>query len=210
MGYDMYLLERDESRDAEKAAAERDFDLAAQERNKIEDRSSPEYAQAQAKVEEAYGRIRDADLNYFRLNNGGMGTMREHMYRLGMLATEYADLPPWPAVDDFGLTQEEVWSGAVPAEKAEAYERFQAAHDAVVRWSPPDEPGIPVHKFGSNDGWVVTPRDIEGALAMLDKAPAAQVEAIRADWREEGGTSYFDDWLDFLRRAQAGQGFEVY
>lgn len=215
MGYDMSMIENDTSMDTEHAKARDDFNAACMARNACQ-LHTPEWEAAQLVVEEAGERMYATDLNYFRLNIFGMSKMRESMHRLGMLATEY-DGPRWPNPADFGIEGDDYWDyqerreingGPQPGE--EHLEKFFQAQEEHLSWSPPDEPGLPVHKFGSNDGWVVTPRDIAGALALLDKADPKEVEAVRAEWARDDGTNGFDDWIEFLKRAGKLSGFAVY
>ena len=64
----------------------------------------------------------------------------------------------------------------------------------------PQLPGIPVYKLGSNDGWLVTPREIEAGIAAAD---ALHPEG----WRDglEDHVSGFVAWME-----EADSGFQVY
>jgi hypothetical protein len=209
MGYDMTMVQRDESLDAELAAATAAFDAAVREREGFE-RGTPERDTAQAAVSTAFAAREKADLNYFRLNIWDMGHARDDMDALGMLATEYSQ-PPWPLPAEFGITQDEWWNydHDLPTTD-ERLLKMQAAVDAMLSWSPPDEPGIPMHKLGSNDGWVVTALDLTGALALYDRAPIHERERVRDSWVGDDGGCYWDEWIAFLRRAEALAGFRVY
>lgn len=213
MGYDMYLVDSDDSMDALHAEAQQNFEVACQARNAIEDKDSEDYKSAQVLVETYYNQMDSTNINYFRLNIWGMGQMREDMESLGMLAWHYQGPPEWQP-EDFGLTLDEWWEDDSDEEPAD--ERFAKARKAAsehLSWSPPDEPGLPVHKFGSNDGWVVTPLDIEGALALYERAQQDNPETVakvRESWAQDGGDNYFDEWITFLKRAQTHGGFNVY
>lgn len=218
MGYDMTLVRRDTSKDAELEQARKDFDEACTLRGNLPP-GSEGYDAAQAKVEEAYGRLSSADINYFRLNVWGMSTMRDHMDTLGMLADRYP-MPEFPSAEEFGITNEEWWefdpdevdeNDSTPVKPGVL--KMHEASEIHRRWSPQDVPGIPAHKLGSNDGWIVTPFDCRAALDAYANAKASNpeaVEAIRAEWAEGDGSNYFDEWIAWLERAAAGSGFQVY
>lgn len=231
MGYDMYLRERDTSMDAANAKANADFDAAVKARDTAIPREDgipveghpryEEHKKLQAAVTEAYYRMDATNINYFRLNIWGMGRMRESLFKLGMLATEYTE-PPWPEYEDHQLTSDEIREyeefddddGDLNALSPKVRKLVEAVR-AKKGWSPPDEPGLPVHKFGSNDGWWVTRRDIEGALAILkvqEEENPALVKEVREEWATDSGddTNTFDEFIDWIRRAAAGDGFEVW
>lgn len=209
MGYDMTMVQRDESLDAEHAAARAAWGAAVNEREGLL-YGTPEREAAQLAVTAAHLEMEKADLNYFRLNIWGMSHARDDMDALGMLATEYSQ-PPWPLPTGFGITQDEWWNYDHDLPTADdRFLKMQAAVDAMLAWSPPDEPGIPIHKLGSNDGWIVTPLDLSGALARYDLAPAGLREELRNSWIDENGGCYWDEWIAFLGRAKALAGFRVY
>lgn len=237
MGYDMHMVQPDPEVTRRTEVARAAFYAAANERDALVSSDlarnsdaaraiydTDEYKAAQQKVMDLSNAMSDTDTNYFRLNIWGMGTMREHLHELGMLAIHYADHPPFPDAADFGLDDETldelgVWDLDRAERTTHADERvrkFFTANLETITWSPPDEPGIPVHKFGSNDGWVVTPRDCKGALAALEKAKQERpdvVEKIRNAWRPEGeptAPSYFDAFVEFIRQAERTSGFEVW
>lgn len=213
MGYDMHIANPDPAVEAAVAALQPAVDEAVAARNALRS-DDPGYAAAQAAVHAAYDAIDAARVDYFRLNIHGMGSMRDTMHNLGMLAGTY-EQPRFPELSDHGLTQEEWWAMDEDSADPRAV-AMRAANDAVLVWSPPDEPGLPVHKFGSNDGWHVTVRDCTSALALFDRAAAERPDAVaaaRAEWTFSGAsTSYFDAWIAFLRRGAdpARNGFRVY
>jgi hypothetical protein len=150
---------------------------------------------------------------YFRLNIWGMRKCREAMDQMGMVDWE-AKHPEYPDPEDFGLEEH-------PEEEDEDGNRIDYAEGssegkwfaAVSEWrdSIPAS-GLPAgYKFGSNDGWLVTPTEINNALALLK------------DWEKEredrAGVLYvFDDnlppwfgeWVGFMRRAAQKEGFRVH
>lgn len=136
------------------------------------------------------------DDGYFRLNVWGMGECRQLMFNLGM-AYEAPEkcIPPWPELADFGLTE-------YPDDPADDTSGFTQACDDVLRWMAPDHPGIPLHKLGSNDGWLVTPLECKGAIALWNKARDNGASEPPVDW--------WSRWLEYLRRAADNGGFRVY
>ncbi|GHO60047.1 hypothetical protein KSB_85220 [Ktedonobacter robiniae] len=62
--------------------------------------------------------------------------------------------------------------------------------------------GIPAYKFGSNDGWLVTPDELSAALAAYDACIADGVEPPAFTW--------WGDWINYLRRAASHGGFRVW
>jgi hypothetical protein len=77
------------------------------------------------------------------------------------------------------------------------------AYDAAAKARRPSGlSGIPVFKLRSNDGWLVTAREVEEALAHYDAlSPSVRnrYEAVES-WR---------DWLDWLRVTRHHGGFTV-
>lgn len=149
----------------------------------------------------------EGDEGYFRLNIWGMPWCVQEMHQRGMVfdAGEY---PPWPEYADFGVTQAQVEIIAYPdfpsdtgltGEEDAAARKYLAARDAVLSWHGPEIPGIPLHKLGSNDGWIVLPAECEAAASIGHKHPPP---AQRADLWER--------WLDYLDRARSHGGFEVH
>lgn len=209
MGYDMSLVNPDETNKAEYEQAQTDFYAACEERKKHgrANYDDPEYKAAQRKVEEAYARMDRLNTSYFRLNISGMSAMRDDMAKLGMLAYDYEVDYEWPSLEDYGLTE-------YPDEEEDPTEAQQKWIDACKekrRWSP-SEPGLPAHKFGSNDGWIVTPEDCRSALDEYEQARDEKpdlVKKIREEWVIDG-ENYFDSWIAFLTRAIDHGGFEVW
>lgn len=125
---------------------------------------------------------------YFRLNVWGMGAARELMDDAGMLcwpphdSSEWDQLPPYDDGDPDGEGGPEYCAAA---------DKLLAAHNGEC-------PGIPGHKFCSNDGWIVTPPEIRAALAAERKNPPADPP----EW--------WSEWIDYLRRAEQRGGFEVH
>jgi hypothetical protein len=134
---------------------------------------------------------------YFRLNVWGMGKYAEVMYELGMLHSPSVSgdqITPWPR-----------WDDELPDDEAEAkYDREKAP---IVSYHDPSEPPtIPDHKFGSNDGWQVTPDEIRAALA----AYADRTTELSQKARETIETDYWGRWIDYLTKAAEHGGFYVH
>jgi hypothetical protein len=77
---------------------------------------------------------------------------------------------------------------------------------------------IPSFKFGSNDGWLVTPEEIAGALEAWAETDMAR-DHLAADRFRRGMSTktyetisedYWRQWIEFLRRAKDRGGFQVW
>lgn len=139
---------------------------------------SEEYLEAQRKVDEAMTAMSRADKSYFRLNIWGMGAYRNAMEDIGMGTFAY-DMPNWPGLPD-GMDQQAFWDWQeepdnVPEDQAAAYQALadqMSAHKSA-HFDAGD--AIPLHKFCSNDGWLVTEEECRMALnafcAFVSDAP---------------------------------------
>ncbi|MFF3959178.1 hypothetical protein ACFYY1_39190 [Streptomyces sp. NPDC001890] len=180
--------------------------------------SHPGYRAAQQKVHEAHEDLQTAHTSYFRLNIRGMGAYRTVMHELGMLATEYQK-PSFPELPD-GVTWEDVEAAEkkVNPEAADGLPIKAAAAiyakelDAHLAWHPEHAPGIAVHKLGSNDGWLVTPQEIEAALAVYRTHSADEVKSQLASelGDESDCIGYWIGWIAYLERAKTRGGFKVH
>ncbi|MEU3877810.1 hypothetical protein [Streptomyces sp. NPDC029704] len=179
------------------------------------ERSHPGYPAAQQKVDAAYEALQDADISYFRLNIHDMGVYRTIMDKMGMLVTDY-DLPDFPELPD-GVTwkdvdaaEEEPTPGAadgLPVKAAAAvYAKELNAH---LAWHPEPASGIAAHKLGSNSGWLVTPDEIEAALASYRTHSALQVMTLLGSALGDDNHSYWTEWITYLERARVRGGFTV-
>lgn len=168
----------------------------------------------------------DSEERYFHCNIWGMGEARDALAALGMLDASFR--PEWPEAKDFGFEVAanghvpELWnlverldaqdgSTACPeGTDPDAWTRMLAYRDAertTIEGEAATPAGIPPHKLGSNDGWLVTPREIEAALAALgDRDREAIAEATGLDNESVG---YFMGFIDYLRDCR-GSGFRVY
>lgn len=148
----------------------------------------------------------ETDDSYFRLGISGMSATRQEMHRQGMLMTDY-ERPQYPSGD---------WS-----------EDFKS-------WHPKNVAGIAVHKFGSNDGWIVTPEEIRAALAIYEQKLVEPGHAGGEETIDRGGAELVGDkvlemlgvaapslisdvdpgvwgrWIEWLEKAAERGGFEVW
>lgn len=180
---------------------------------------------AQDKVHAAYEALDDARQSYFRLNISGMGAVRQAMGEIGMVFDDDPH-PPFPEAEDYGTAYEYVWAVEDPEDDPDTFrdmtaedfskaQAYIAEKDRVLAWhGRTDTPGIPIHKFGSNDGWLVLPAECEAAVR------------IYRDWLREGGErrlakvlagaglgdypELWQQWIDYLIGAAKHGGFEVY
>ncbi|MCX4681367.1 hypothetical protein OG413_45505 [Streptomyces sp. NBC_01433] len=179
--------------------------------------SHPGYRAAQQKVDEAYEAMQTAHTSYFRLNIHGMGAYRTVMDELGMLVTGYQkprfpDLPDGVTWEDVDAAEEETnpeVADVLPIKTAAA--TYVMELNAHLTWYLEPASGIAVHKLGSNDGWLVTPQEIEAALAAYRTHGADRVKTLLAAelGDEDDCTSYWIEWIAYLERAKARGGFKV-
>lgn len=114
------------------------------------------------------------------------------------------DLPPLrkPRAEDFGLPPG-VW---IPKEHGDPrLSAFEAAERAYLEQET--EGRIPAFKFSSNDGWWVTPAEIQRSLAVVDALTEAQRDELARDWPTQ--IERFWQFVAWLREAVALGGFEV-
>ncbi|KOG53140.1 hypothetical protein ADK76_28925 [Streptomyces griseoflavus] len=204
MGYDMYIEHPPENEETAYQAASSAFHAAVRDRDALRlPHDHLSYTTAQARVEETYAAMEAVHTSYFRLNIWGMGEARSAMETLGML-TQLAP-PPTPNPQDYGTTADELWDYGLDDEGApETVRAFRAATQVVVDSSAEHPTGIPAYKFSSNDGWLVTPAEIDAALGWWAVAPRKIQREIttQLDW--------WPEWIRYLRRARDGGGFRVW
>lgn len=208
MGYDMTIVqERDQAEQDAIAAAQRHLDSLIRPHTLPEGEERDAAERAWKAAWEAY---ESADRSYFRLNIWGMSRCRDLMARLGMLTDE--DAPNFPTLDEFGLTDypedpaDYDGEARAKAEKelTDAGRRFIEAVKAALAFEPVPVRGIPIGKFCSNDGWLVTPAQCGAALAAWRAQPAA----VRA--HVEGEAEWWGRWIAYLTYAKDRGGFRVY
>jgi hypothetical protein len=178
--------------------------------------TDPAYTAAQDEVMRLAGLRDAANRSYFRLNIWGMGSYRDVMELIGM--GHWSDQPAFPEPEEFGFTSREAYWAAsetvnegggldydhgyegitLTQEMLDAATKTKATFDAVLAAHPGETPGIPLWKFGSNDGWHVTPVECSSALQIF------------GEWLIDGyiGPDSFDqkwtwqDALDSFRKAE--------
>lgn len=243
MGYDMRWRKVDPSEKEAVSAARELFYAAVGERDQLPDgeqgtwrRGSADpdaheswegrterYIQAQDKVEAAAREMDAAENSYFRLNIFGMGRYRNLMETLGM-AFEDDPHPPFPKVEDHGTNWDDVEAVDYPEDHA-GYEwtderlraalKYREAVNAVLVFhGKADTPGIPLHKFGSNDGWIVLPVECEAAVRIWRDFVAREGEESAVNFVSnalgEGRADYWAEWVKYLAGAVRHDGFEVH
>ncbi|WP_328902325.1 hypothetical protein OHR86_22560 [Streptomyces sp. NBC_00441] len=198
MGYDMYTVQEADADEqaAVKAAGEK---CSALVRPWTLTEGTPEREAAEKAQREAFAAYDAAQKSYFRLNIWGMSVCAQWMDRLGMLTGEAA--PEWPELGAYGLDD---WPDGDDNDLSDADRKYLAAQAAVLAHEPQPVTGIPAHKFGSNDGWLVTPAQCAAALAMWEKAPAEHRKAVETE-RE-----WWPSWIAFLAHSQERGGFRVH
>lgn len=200
----------------------------AELRKKIMD--SPEYKAADEAV------VWPKEPYYFRLNIWGMGAMRDIMESLQI--GYWAPIPDFPDAKEHGIDWED--EGVYESEAYEKYQRdvlepYLSAHpippdqDLAMAALPggEDQPsgpvtrlpvkellGIPLHKFTSNDGWIVTPEECKEAWRIYQSIPETRIQKIMAARVENGETpeelaKWLDEWMLWVRAAADYGGFEV-
>ncbi|MFG2763116.1 hypothetical protein [Streptomyces rubiginosohelvolus] len=198
MGYDMYTVKEADAteqaavRAAQEICSNLTFPWTLQE-------GTPERKAAEQAHREAFDNLRAVEKSYFRLNIRGMSTCLDWMDVLGMLTDEAA--PEWPELSAFGLDD---WPDSDDDDLSDADHRYLAASAAVLAHEPQPVTGVPAYKFGSNDGWLVTPAQCAAALEAWEKAPAAR----RAD--VESGCEWWPSWIAFLAHSKDRGGFRVH
>lgn len=139
------------------------------------------------------GESRDPD-DYFRLNVWGMGDARQALFQIGIV--RLADMPPFPKAEDYGLDEYPDDDDNPASDDERRY------LEAVRQWkeSPHGEgPGIPLYKFGSNDGWLVLPIEVQSGVRYADEHHPGWRDGLEDFVREfvvwmEGSTEGFEVW----------------
>jgi hypothetical protein len=242
MGYDMRWRTVDPSEKEAVAAAREVFYAVLRERDEVPDaehgrfiRGSADadahesyegrterYIKAQDKVTAASREMDAAENSYFRLNIWGMGRYRDLMETLGM-AFEDDPHPPFPKIEDCGTNWNDVEAAEYPEDSA-GYEwtdeRLRAAltyrervNSVLAFHGKTDTPGIPLHKFGSNDGWIVLAVECEAAVRTWREFVAKEGDDAVANFVTntigEGRAERWAEWIKYLAGAARHDGFLV-
>lgn len=217
-GYDMSMVIKPPVDTEAVAAAEKRKEEALAKRQGLE-RDHPDYVAVQQEVEDAFDAAYALDRDYFRLNIWGMSRYRDTMLITGM--GHYSDQPEWPDFDGYGFdSREQMWATTealqesgdedpltykhgyeditLTPELLEKGRKFLEAQDACLSAHPGETPGIPLWKFGSNDGWHVTPVECSSALQIFGEwlADGCAHDGNRPDWQGA---------LDTFRTADEGR-----
>lgn len=205
---------------------------------KFWDGRTEQYQELSDAADAAYKAWMDTEESYFRLNISGMSQYSSLMWRFGM-EFDAGREPAWPKRETFGVTDEMYESFTSDAiytvegkwiypgdpewhdlteDERERTERYVTARDAVLSWHG-EGTGIPGHKFGSNDGWIVTPEEcrqaVEAWRETCREAGAGDEETGRKallDALDEFSFSsaYWLKWVAWIERAAEHGGFEVH
>jgi hypothetical protein len=188
--------------------------------------ASERYKAAQQRVHAAYDAMSRAEKSYFRLNIGGMGRYCRAMVALGMAYD--GEHPAWPeyprgdeafdrAYERIGCTDpipcewhkdgHEIADAELAARAKEHHERVQE----ILRWHDGETPGIPLYKFGSNDGWHVLPAEAEAAVRIYAAfMKSGRVPSLPEHVRDVLASEYWQGWIAYLTGSVSHGGFEVY
>jgi hypothetical protein len=187
---------------------------------------TPEYIKRQNAVAEAHQALDNAHASYFRFNIWGMSAVCQIMYHIGMLFTD-EQLPDWPKAAAFGVDEEDVYAlenadddyyeerrAGMSAETREAAQRCAAAVAAYRATHAREIPGIPDHKFSSNDGWHVLPAECAAAVKIymdwLDEVgPEAARNYIESNFSGRGFDRW-NEWVAWIGQAAKHGGFKVH
>ena len=187
---------------------------------------SEQYVQAAARVSDLDDEIAAVMKSYFRFNVSGMSRAVDIMLRLGMcyndemltFPTLPADSPAtWDDVHALGYPDDPAYDECRAAMTPEARADAEAYNTELARvlafHSQADTPGIPEHKFSSNDGWLVVPAECEAAVSIWNAALAehgeAQVRTLVTVILGESNHDYWLDWIQFMADAARHGGFVV-
>jgi hypothetical protein len=210
MGYDMYInAELTEAEALAKDAAEQLRNDAVKARDALpaERRNTPEWEAAQQKVMDAFDHASTFDLNYFRLNIWGMGRCRGYMEERGMIYhTSSADAGEWPDYEEPEQAEGEdtdAWYARI-----DEYDEAHSQRTAPLRsFHPEGGDTIPSHKFGSNDGWLVTEDECKAAATVN---ALADPPTFMDEDGETKPVEWWPEWIAFLERAATHGGFRVH
>jgi hypothetical protein len=146
------------------------------------------------------------DPTYYRLNIWGMGMMREVMESLGMVHNApHPSFPEYPGEEHFDPEGDPI---------DDVGRTYETASEEVTHFTS-QIPGIPVGKFGSNDGWRVTPAECASAVEIYNAYTETEIEAALASHISEHNSAeslagWLQRWVDWLERCVKTDGFAVH
>jgi hypothetical protein len=199
-----------------RAKAADDYDA-----HEVYDGRSERYKATQDKVHAAYEALMDAKKSYFRLNVFGMARYCGLMEELGILFEDDPPHPPFPKPGDYGVTWDEVEAVEYPEDYPETtftdgqlvtVMKFRDEVNRVLMWhGRTDTPGIPDHKFSTNDGWIVLPAEADAAVRIWQQFVAENGEdtAVNLVTNRVGDMAYWLKWITYLSGAVRHDGFVV-
>lgn len=230
MGYDMrtQIKPEGEERAVEKASAA--FWRAVKARD-VHPRGSAAADVAQIEVERTSRIMYDTERSYYRLNITGMSMWYRAIFTLGMVY-DHAEDHSWPDYSDLSETAQAViealdeddpigylaknYPEVSAVEGDTDWTQALAYHDrliALLKHHPEGGSTIPAHKFGSNDGWWVTPAEcLEALAAWHARSDGERDDALSAAGIDIDDTDYarmWKRWLEFLELAVHCDGFRV-
>jgi hypothetical protein len=203
--------------------------------HEVFDGRSDRYRAAQDRVHALFEAMRDAEQSYFRLNVSGMSWACNVMDRFGMAFEDPSERPEWPKPEEYGTDYDAISALEYPEdypdytwtdEALRAACQFKAEQDKILSWHGIEVPGIPFHKFSTNDGWIVLPAEAEAAVRIWKQAYDEMGEdAARAvvagtgdrtdsaEPTQERADAYWSLWLRwvaYLAGSVRHDGFEVH
>lgn len=144
------------------------------------------------------GEYMSGQKGYFSLNNSGMSKYLQIMWRLWMLHNSNSPVGEgeWPT-----------WNETLPEEEAEK-DWLLRLEKVTIRHGDTEEPTIPMHKFSSNDHWIVSPDEIKASLKNYEKEDKKDVEYLIDRYGLNPREGWYK-WIDFLKLAAEHEGFMV-
>ena len=194
------------------------------EAHEVYDGRTARFIEAQDKVRATSRAMYAAEKSYFRLNISGMGAVCSLMAKVGMAFDDPTFPGRFPQAEEFGTDDDHGWALRDPEdypdvtftdEEAVAAARYQEAVNAHLDWHGTEQPGIPLHKFSSNDGWHVLPAEADAAVRIWQQFVAGNGEETAANlvnntlWEGAMG-DHWARWLTYLAGAVRHDGFEVH
>jgi hypothetical protein len=173
MGYDMYVVDSD-GKMLDESTLNVDWDSTDEQWRAEEERRWESHT-------------------YLRRSMGNMSRLITALVEAGMAYSSVnpPSFPPYPGDEHFDTSGD--WEPVT--EQARQY-RKQCA-DTLVKTGD-ERPGIPIHKFSSNDGWWVTPPECRSAMQLWAREGSPMKEEFR------------DDVIPFLLKAAQNGGFRVW
>lgn len=157
--------------------------------------------------------------DYYQVNHHGMKILW-NILSAGSLLDEECEMPDfdstipeWMDQDRLEEIMDAIEFGDEPDppmtdEEREAIEAAKQAQDSLVRIQSPHPGKIPAFKFGSNDGWMVSPEEchaINSVISSIKSNPDKLSEVCPTDESK----AVLESWGEFVRIAETAGGFIV-